>query len=291
MKSKFLFPRWCASLGWMLSLPGFVLGYFVVFNNYEIPGFGFKLRSKSNLFQGTFENFTNELSTVLVLGGLLLIAFSKSKIEDELNAKLRLNSLSWSILIYFIGYNLCLILINIIEIPVLSEHILVLNLFSPLLVFILRFNFLKRLNQKDFKPANLKLLANRPYRKIGIILSLIGFAYLFPTMIKDPIFGTSDILFGVSYCITICGLLLLAYSKNKIEDEGTTQLRLENWQQAIYINYGVILIATILLYAVHYLIIMMFAQCSLLLYFVVRMGYQNYRNRKIMDKFEGRIAS
>ena len=144
MKSKFLFPTWCNIVGYLMVIPGFVLGYLFIFHNYEIPGFGFQMREKSNLFQNAFENFTNELAVFLVIVGLLFIAFSKGKKEDELTARLRLNSLYWSVMIYYIIYNFGFLLVNYIkEIPFVGEHILELNIFSPLLIFIIRYYYLK----------------------------------------------------------------------------------------------------------------------------------------------------
>ena len=87
MKSKYLFPTWCGLVGYLLAIVGFTLGYLNIIKKYEIPGFGFNLREKRNFLQGTFENFTNELVIFLVVVGLLFIAFSKSKKEDELKMK------------------------------------------------------------------------------------------------------------------------------------------------------------------------------------------------------------
>lgn len=291
MKSKYLFPTWCGPVGYLLAIPGFILGYLNIIKKYEIPNFGFKLRDKGNLIQSTFENFTNELVIFLVVVGLLFIAFSKNKREDELSAKIRLNSLYWSVMIYYIIYNLAYLLINFQEIPFINEHILELNIFTPLLIFIIRFYYLKHAKPGQFLTSKPKFLANKPYRTIGIALSIIGFVALIPMIIIDPIFGSSDPFTNIAYFTMVFGLLIWSFSKNKIEDEGTMQQRLESLQLAVYFNYGILLTATLLFYSISYLLVLLFAQFSLLLYFVMRMEYVRYQNNKILNTFEGGIGS
>jgi len=81
-------------------------------------------------------------TTLMVLIGLFLIAFSKEKIEDEQIVQLRLASLRWAIYLNY-GILLCsLVFTND------SKHILSLNIWLPLLFFILRFQWvLYRLNR------------------------------------------------------------------------------------------------------------------------------------------------
>ncbi len=292
MKSKYLLPTWCGIVGYLLAIPGFILGYLTIIKKYEIPGFGFNLREKGNLLQGTFENFTNELAIFLVVIGLLFIAFSKSKKEDELLAKLRLNSLYWSVMIYYIVYNFGFLLINIIdEIPFIGDHILELNIFTPLLVFIVRFYYLRNANPDRFLFHEPKFLSNKPFRLIGAVLSCLSLSVIATIMATEPIFSSDDLIFIVAYFTMTLGLLIWSFSKNKIEDEWTMQQRLESLQLAVYFNYGVLLLATLLFYFADYLLVLMFAQFSLLLYFVIRMEYVRCQNTKILNTFEGEIGS
>ena len=76
-------------------------------------------------------------STLLVLSGLFLIAFSKEKIEDEQISQLRLVSLRWSIYLNYALLILSLIFTNGIN----FVDILRLNLWLPLVFFILRFRW------------------------------------------------------------------------------------------------------------------------------------------------------
>lgn len=82
-------------------------------------------------------------TTLMVLVGLFLIAFSKEKIEDEQIVQLRLDSLRWAIYLNYAILLCSLVLFRGHD----SEHILLLNIWLPLLFFILRFQWvLYRLN-------------------------------------------------------------------------------------------------------------------------------------------------
>jgi hypothetical protein len=83
-------------------------------------------------------------TTLMVLVGLFLIAFSKEKIEDEQIVQLRLDSLRWAIYLNYAILLFSLVFTHGGD----SDHILLLNIWLPLLFFILRFQWvLYRLNR------------------------------------------------------------------------------------------------------------------------------------------------
>jgi len=83
-------------------------------------------------------------TTLMVLVGLFLIAFSKEKVEDEQIVQVRLDSLRWAI---YLNYAILLFSLVFTETNE-STHILFLNMWLPLLFFILRFQWvLYRLNR------------------------------------------------------------------------------------------------------------------------------------------------
>jgi len=83
-------------------------------------------------------------TTLMVLIGLFLIAFSKEKVEDEQIIQLRLDSLRWAI---YLNYAILLFSL-VFTLGHDSDHILVLNIWLPLLFFIIRFQWvLYRLNR------------------------------------------------------------------------------------------------------------------------------------------------
>jgi uncharacterized membrane protein len=83
-------------------------------------------------------------TTLMVLVGLFLIAFSRERVEDEQITQLRLDSLRWAIYLNYAILLFSLIFTRGSE----SDHILMLNIWLPLLFFILRFQWvIYRLNR------------------------------------------------------------------------------------------------------------------------------------------------
>jgi hypothetical protein len=83
-------------------------------------------------------------TSLLVLAGLFLIAFSKEKIEDEQIGQLRLDSLRWAIYFYYLTLVLSIVFTNGID----FIDILRLNIWVPLIFFIIRFRWvIFRLNR------------------------------------------------------------------------------------------------------------------------------------------------
>lgn len=291
MKSKYLFPSWGSWVGYLLAIPGFVLGYLNVIKKYEIPGFVLRIREQNRILEPAFENFTNELVIFLVIVGLVLIAFSKNRQEDEMNAKLRLNALYWGVMTYYIFYFVGLVFSMMIgEIPFIGDHASELNLFTPLLIFIGRFYYLKYVKRDGYLVSAPKFLPHIPFKLIGIVLSVICLVVMILFLLFDSLKKWEDMVGPISYLGLLIGLLLWAFSKNQTEDEMTMQQRLESLQLAIYINCAFVLIANILLYSLSFLYFMLFAQVSLLLYFVLRMEYVNYKNNKQLKAVDGGMS-
>jgi len=131
MKPHFLFPYWFRYLGWGLviahvpmSMIGRMNGMINPLDNLPVSG---------GLFTGEHLFFIG--TTLLMASGLFLVAFAKEKIEDEQIWQVRLDSLRWAIYINYLILITGLIFINDIA------HILELNLWVPLLFFIIRFRW------------------------------------------------------------------------------------------------------------------------------------------------------
>lgn len=83
-------------------------------------------------------------TTLMVLIGLFLVAFSRERIEDEQITQLRLDSLRWAIYL-----NYAILLFSLLFTHGVDSHdILMLDIWLPLLFFILRFQWvLYKLNR------------------------------------------------------------------------------------------------------------------------------------------------
>ena len=81
---------------------------------------------------------TNTLVGLLFIVGGMMVSFSKEKREDEFIANLRLTSLMWSVWV-----NYALLLLSLIFVWGLAFfNVMVYNMFTILIIFIIRFNYL-----------------------------------------------------------------------------------------------------------------------------------------------------
>ena len=137
MKSRFLFPYWCRYLGWALvvaHVPMSIIGRANgMINPLDNP-------PTQSLFTG--EHLFIICTSLVMALGLFIVAFSREKIEDEQIWHVRLDSLRWAI---YINY---LVLIASLIFIYDTAHILELNLWVPLIFFIIRFRWvIFRLNR------------------------------------------------------------------------------------------------------------------------------------------------
>ncbi|WP_378174608.1 hypothetical protein [Aquimarina sp. SS2-1] len=80
----------------------------------------------------------DEIITLLIIIGGLMVSFSKEKIEDEFISNLRLSSLKWAFLLNYV----VLIFATVFIYGVSYFNVLVFNMFTPIIIFIARFNYL-----------------------------------------------------------------------------------------------------------------------------------------------------
>jgi hypothetical protein len=155
MTTKFLFPHSFRLIGWIIAIPAAVLGIMFIFFNYEVPFLDAKVFSFYTMkgFFGmdptffTIEdvNLTPTISGIVFLLGASFIAFSKEKFEDEFIARIRMDSLLWATYInyavllfcFFFFYNMGFM------------YIMVFNMFTILVFFIIRYQFVLHKTSKS----------------------------------------------------------------------------------------------------------------------------------------------
>ncbi|MEH3115916.1 hypothetical protein [Pedobacter terrae] len=152
MKNSLLISSKYKVLGWIIFICFATLGIFCMVEGFEIPGFQLLSTIEQtgedsvsmDLF-GTY-NLTNELALLGITVGLLMIVFAKEKIEDEFISMLRLKSLQWAVLLSYI----VLIVINFTAYGLNFLSLLVYNLWTVLIIFIIRFYWsLYRLKKEE----------------------------------------------------------------------------------------------------------------------------------------------
>ena len=153
MKLNYLFPHRFKRIGIMMLIPFIFLGWYVV--NYDIEPEIFDLSvpalfvdeifGEKFIFGMTENNVLNEIIGIVLIIAFLMVAFSKEKQEDELIAKIRLESLVWATYV-----NYAVLLISMIFIFGISFlWVMIFNMFTILLFFIIRFNWqVKKLNKQ-----------------------------------------------------------------------------------------------------------------------------------------------
>ena len=148
MVSRFLLPHNFRLIGLIVLVPFIVLGVLCLHMDFEFAWFELKLRPEGNLFDNPeYENFTNELAMIGVLVGLMFIAFSREKFEDEYIGSLRLDSLLIAVII-----NYALVLLGILFVYGFGFFMfLIYNMYTVLVLFILRFEWVKYRSRKTME--------------------------------------------------------------------------------------------------------------------------------------------
>jgi hypothetical protein len=139
MRTRFLFPYWCKYLGIILFLAHLPILIIKKIMHVQFDNNDPSLFSSAHIFY---------IATALTMvAGLLMVAFSKEKIEDEQITQLRLDSLQWSI---YVNY-----LVLIISLAFTKGYdtidILRVNLWAPLMFFIILFRWKLYRNNRFIK--------------------------------------------------------------------------------------------------------------------------------------------
>jgi hypothetical protein len=148
MKTNYLLPNKYKPIGWVLFIIGLIGGIFIYISEYESDLLTINVLSiysesffgnDKGFFQIIENSILDELIALAIIIGGLLVGFSKEKVEDEFIYKLRKDSLVWAII-----FNYAVLAFTIIFVYDMTFFdVLVFNMFTPLIFFVFRFNFLK----------------------------------------------------------------------------------------------------------------------------------------------------
>lgn len=132
MKPKYLLPHYFKKIGWWIMIPALIVG---------LP-FYTPLDGDSFLLAGWIRDFfgeaLQELTMFLLLGALLLISYSREKDEDEYISRLRLESLQIAVITNYI----LLLIASLIWHWLDFLAVMMYNMFTILIIFIIRFHYL-----------------------------------------------------------------------------------------------------------------------------------------------------
>lgn len=92
--------------------------------------------------------------------------------------------------------------------------------------------------------------------------------------------------------LVLSGLILLAFSKETLEDEHIVQLRSDSLQWAVYVNYAVFVALIFASYGLNFLMFTMYNVLTLLVFFIVRFRWKIYLlNRGLTAEVKGAMQS
>jgi hypothetical protein len=152
MNSTLLLSNKYKKVGWFILIPAFILGVYTIYTGAEPSWLNAKVLSifpnqlfgKKTYFTLIEVNLANTIVGVLFIVGALLVSFSKEKNEDEFISKLRLSCLLWVVLINYLLLLVAFILIYDIG----FLNVMIYNMFTVLLIFIIRFNYILYKNEQ-----------------------------------------------------------------------------------------------------------------------------------------------
>ena len=118
------------------------------------------------------------------------------------------------------------------------------------------------------------------------LLDLNVFAIFVNEFFEDPkIFGivNNNILNEILGVLMIISSILVAFSKERDEDEFISKIRLESLVWATYVNYGILLLAFLLVYDFSFFWVMVFNMFTILIFFIVRFNIQIGKFKKSIN--------
>ncbi len=136
-----------------------------------------------------------------------------------------------------------------------------------------------------------------PSTIVGVLNVIFDFTFSFLdskvfTLYSSGFFGKPSTVLGfidANYTPTIAGILfiagalLVAFSKEKQEDEFVAKTRLESLVWAVYVNYFVLALCFLFFYNQEFFMVMIFNMFTILIFFIIRFYYLLYQLKKSLD--------
>lgn len=94
-------------------------------------------------------------------------------------------------------------------------------------------------------------------------------------------FFQNNILDELASLLLISGAIFIVFSKEKIEDEYISKIRLDSLVWAVYINYFILILTIIFVYDLAFLTILVFNMFTVLFFFILRFNWILYKTNKI----------
>lgn len=153
MRTSFLLPSSFKKPGWIIFITGLLGGFYWLLIDSEpqwsevnvLIIYLDEIFNRPQWFTILKNPLFDEVVSILIIIGGIMVAFSREKIEDEYVAKIRLESLVWAV--YF-NYLVLLMTITLVY-GITFFYVLVFNMFTLLFFFIIRFRWLMWKNNQN----------------------------------------------------------------------------------------------------------------------------------------------
>ncbi len=125
------------------------------------------------------------------------------------------------------------------------------------------------------------LLFPHSFQRIGWIIFAISAAigaYILFTDNTDSYLFNNIAIIGISI-----GAILATCSREEVEDEMTGQMRLNSLLTALYINYAILIVCSLLIYDLDFLSVMLYNMFTILLIFMVVFRWKIWRIKKATE--------
>lgn len=94
----------------------------------------------------------------------------------------------------------------------------------------------------------------------------------------------NNILDEISGLFIILGSLMVAFSKEKQEDEFISKIRMESLLWATYVNYAILMIAILFIYDMLFFWVLVFNMFTILLFFLIRFHWALRKTKKAVEE-------
>ncbi|WP_373511847.1 hypothetical protein [Persicitalea sp.] len=181
MKTKNLLPNRWKPMGWVLLVLFIPVGFWSLISDEDFPiqaqitipwPFGDPYSLSGTVSNGGSDfsgsttlnenttgeatlNLIDEIISLAIMIGLFLTGFAQVKNEDERTAQMRLGALQWAIYGNTLVLVLCIMFVH--GLPFLN--IMIYNMFTPLLIFVLRFHWLLYKEAREIRQNESRILA------------------------------------------------------------------------------------------------------------------------------------
>ena len=122
------------------------------------------------------------------------------------------------------------------------------------------------------------LLFPHRFKQIGWIIFAISAAIGAYILFTDN--TDSYLLNNIAIIGTCIGAILATCSREKVEDEMTEQIRLSSLLVALYINYAILIVCSLLIYDLDFLQVMLYNMFTILLIFMAVYHWKIWRAKK-----------